>query len=421
MKNYLSLSLVLFLSATSCMNQKEKPVKGDNYFPYFITEEKPDMELSAATKRMFDDYEGYRPEENELYTNFKYTKINGFDYNGGDGTISRRDPSRVIKYKDNYYIYYTHRQTPVGGMGIKYANDTIPSADWDLAEVWYATSKDGFNWEEKGVAIPRPPKPQIGWRAVCTPDIFYWKGKYYLYYQAFNTTTGTRGDDCPISVSVADTPDGPWIPTNKIVVDNGPEGTWDQYSIHDPYPIVFNDKIYMYYKSDYNGKEKILRGIGLAIADNPLGPFKKHPLNPVLNSGHEVTVFKFREGIAAIAIRDGHERNTVQYSDDGVNFHIKSVVNMPPVGAGPYMPEAFTNEKFANGITWGVCHNKHNSTPGKRGSQYSIIMRFDCDLSLEENDKAFKETELFDTPEEQYRQGLTKKQKERILKKYSLK
>ncbi len=385
-------------------------------FPFFPSDEKPtDIPLSAATERMYDNYGGIRPEDNELFSNFKYTKMEGLDYHGGDGTISRRDPSRVIKANGKYYTYYTHRQTCVGPLGIKRSNDTIPSHDWDLAEVWYATSEDGFTWEEQGVAVPRPPKPNVGWRAVCTPDIFEWEGKYYLYYQAFNEAPGTRGDDCCISVSVSDSPDGPFVATNKKILDVGERDTWDQYAVQDPFPIHFNGQIYFFYKSDYNHSDKLIRAIGLARANHPLGPFTREPKNPVLNSGHEITIFPYREGLAAIAIRDGHERNTIQYSEDGVDFYIKSVVAMPPVGAGPYMPDSFTDPEFSNGITWGVCHNKHVKKNGFDGGAYSIIMRFDCDLSLECNDLIFKETELFETPEEQFRQALTPKQrKERI-------
>ena len=35
------------------------------------------------------------------------------------------------------------------------------------------------------------------------PDVLFWKGKYYLYYQAFLEMTTTGGDNCPVSVSVA--------------------------------------------------------------------------------------------------------------------------------------------------------------------------------------------------------------------------
>ena len=111
-------------------------------------------------------------------------------------------------------------------MGAAKCNDTIPSADWDLCEIWYATSEDGFNWTEQGVAVPRPPKPYVGCRSVSTPDILQWKGKYYLYYQGFTEPSGMRGDDCPVTVSYSDSPNGPWTATNKIVIEDGAAGEW---------------------------------------------------------------------------------------------------------------------------------------------------------------------------------------------------
>ena len=149
-------------------------------FPFILPREKPKRELSAAMERNYENYLAPRPEHNELYSLFKYTPIEGFDYHNGDGTISRRDPSKVIFANGKYYVWYTHRQTSTSPKGAENCNDTIPSSDWDLAEIWYATSEDGFTWEEQGVAVPRPPKPNVGWRSVTTTDILVWKGKYYL-------------------------------------------------------------------------------------------------------------------------------------------------------------------------------------------------------------------------------------------------
>ncbi|MDU0355539.1 hypothetical protein RS130_18035 [Paraglaciecola aquimarina] len=52
-------------------------------------------------------------------------------------------------------------------------------------------------------------------------------------------------------VSYADSPDGPWTPANKVIIPNGAEGEWDQNTVHDPYPLVHNGKIYLYYKADF--------------------------------------------------------------------------------------------------------------------------------------------------------------------------
>ncbi len=381
-------------------------------FPFVLPQVKPAGPLSAATERNYSAYMAPRPEHNELYSKFKFTRLKGFDYNGGDGTISRRDPSKIIFEDGQYYVWYTKRHTSMPPQGAERCTDTIASSDWDLADIWYATSDDGFTWKERGVAVPRPPKPNVGWRSVSTTDILKWKGKYYLYYQGFMEASGKRGDDCPVAVSHADSPDGPWTPHNKIVIPNGAEGAWDQYSIHDPYPLVYKDKIYLYYKSDFDGDPRLVRMQGLAMADHPLGPFKKHPLNPVINSGHETTLFPFKEGIAALVIRDGNEHFTVQYAEDGVNFHIASITSLMPNAAGPFIPDAFTNTKNGRGITWGLSHFTNATTWSQN---HSILARFDCDLSLDLHDPIMKQASDHYRPEIYFQQGLTPKQRKRIM------
>lgn len=389
-------------------------------FPYDMPAEKPDRPLSEAVARNYDNYLHPRQEKNELYSLFKYTKLKGFDYHGEDGTVSRRDPSKIIKENGKYYIWYTKRHTktvPVGLSNARLATDEIPSADWDLADIWYATSKDGFTWREQGVAVPRPPKPNVGWRSVATPDILKWKGKYYLYYQGFNAPSGLTDNDCPVAVSVSDSPDGPWTATNQVIIPNGKKGEWDQNSIHDPYPLVHNGKIYLYYKADFDRvrgsktRSKAVRMQGLAIADNPLGPFKKHPLNPVLNSGHETALFPFKKGVAALVIRDGNERSTIQYAQDWVNFKIASVVELMPNAAGMYVPDAFTNTKYGQGVTWGL---SHFTAVNGWDTNHSQLTRFDTDLSLELHDPEMKKHNYLYTPEHHYKYGLSAKQKARV-------
>ena len=403
--HFIALSLVCLFC--SCTQQQQQ----EGGFPFTLPKEKPARKLSRAMERNYTDYSAPRPEHNELYTQFKYTELKGFDYHDHDGTISRRDPSKVIFANGKYYVWYTHRETPTPPRGAQNSNDTIPSSDWDLAEIWYATSKDGFTWEEQGVAIRRPPKPQVGWRSVSTTDILIWEGKYYLYYQGFLEASGKRGDDCPVAVSYADSPDGPWTPHNEIVIPNGAEGEWDQYSIHDPYPLVYKSKIYLYYKSDFDGDPRLIRMQGLAIAENPLGPFKKHPLNPVINSGHETTLFPFKDGIAACVTRDGNEHFTVQYAEDGVNFEIASIVSLMPVAAGPFVPDAFTNTQDGRGITWGLSHFTNVTTWEQN---HSILARFDCDLSRDIDDSEMKKHSYYYKPDFYFKHRLTQKQRERI-------
>ncbi|NKB65434.1 MAG: family 43 glycosylhydrolase [Candidatus Latescibacteria bacterium] len=373
-------------------------------FPYNLPRERPNTPLSSAMERLYTGYSAPTYWWNELYSQFRYTPVEGLEYSNGDGTLTRRDPSKVIKANGKYYVYYTRRHTSSPPRGAAGGTDTIPSTDWDLAEIWYATSTDGFVWEEQDVAVPRPPKPHAGWRSVSTPDVLFWKGRYYLYYQSFQEMSGKRGDDCPVSVSWADSPDGPWTPTHKLVIPNGPEGAWDQYSIHDPYPLIYKGRIYLYYKSDMNGRPELIRAQGLAIADDPLGPFEKCPLNPVLNSGHETGLFPFKGGIAALAIRHGNEHNTIQFAPDGVNFEVAASGSLMPIAPGPYVPDAFTDTADGRGITWGLCHF---TGVGPKDGRHSILARFDCDLT-QEHPSAMRETEHWWPPEFYFRSGLNK-------------
>ncbi|WP_366182440.1 hypothetical protein [Flavobacterium ovatum] len=89
-------------------------------------------------------------------------------------------------------------------------------------------------------------------------------------------------------MSYADSPDGLWKPSNKVVIPFGEANEWDHRVIHDPSPLIHNEKIYLYYKSGLDKRDannKYWDCWGLAIADSRQGPFVKHPLNPVKNSG----------------------------------------------------------------------------------------------------------------------------------------
>lgn len=371
--------------------EKSQTNKDNRALPAIIPLEKPkDRPLSAATNRLYDKWGPHEDRANELYSNFKYTPLPNL---GNSKNASRRDPSKIIKVNGTYYVYYTCRKTESEPVGVENATDDIPAYDWDLADIWYATSKDGFTWEEQGIAVSRNPKGQYGDRSATTTDILIIDDKYYLYYQSF-TGKIDHADAVDVTVAWADSPDGPWTKLLKPIINTGEPGDWDDAAIHDPCPIVFNGKIYLYYKGQnfkMRDPNAIIRAQGLAVAENPLGPFVKSVLNPVINSGHETNFFPFRDGIATTVSIDGPEKNTVQYSSDGVNFEVVSNIQMVPVSPGPFIPDAFSANGNGRGFTWGLCHI---NADGGGGLKHCFLARFDCDLSLDADMPVFKRNNL---------------------------
>ena len=383
--------LALSVARAGESTSKGKPADGHPHFAGFPID-KPDRPMSAAARRLYDQWSPLGDFDNEFHTLFRYSRIAGI---GKDADVSRRDPSKVIRVNGTYYVYYTRRKTKHAPVGLRnYRDDTpddVPAWDWDLADIYYATSKDGFNWEEQGIAVGRNPKGQYADRSLSTPDILCVNGKYYLYYQAFTGRfSQTTGDRCDVSMAWSDSPDGPWHKTNRPIVELGKPGTWDSRAIHDPYPIVYRGRIWLYYKSDVwledeNGAtvdrfdhmppwlgRASHRMHGVAIAERPEGPFAKSPMNPVSNSGHETTLFPYKEGVVSIIIKDGPEKNTVQYAPDGINFEVMANVVQPPVAGAPYCPDVFAGNGDGRGITWGLSHIV--------GSGNGFLIRFDCDL-----------------------------------------
>jgi hypothetical protein len=169
---------------------------------------------------------------------------------------------------------------------------------------------------------------------------------------------------------------------------------------------------FFHYKSAFNRPHALWVAQGLAIAEHPLGPFTKHPLNPVLNSSHEIALFPFKKGVACLSIRDGQEHFTVQYAEDWVNFEIASITELMPIVAGPFAPDAFDDSGDGRGITWGISHFKNAARDWSR--QHSVLTRFDCDLSLDVHDPEMKRSHIDYPPEHHYKFGLSKKQCERI-------
>lgn len=302
-------------------------------------------------------------EGSEFHTEFTYGPAKGLGYEEG---MTRRDPSDIIKVGPRYYVWYT--KTPHGSSGYN-------------ATIWYATSADGRAWKEKGEAIARGGKGAWDEHSVFTPNILVAAGKYYLFYTAVpepftNDGGGPRGTKTAVGIAVAASPAGPWerCAHNPVLRPSQDRHDFDSHRVDDACLIVRDGKYWLYYKGRQLGLSPSQTKMGVAIALKPEGPYVKSELNPVIKSGHEVLVWPYREGVAALIGPTGPDKNTIQYSPDGLHFSVKAHIEDPPKAPGGYRPDAFTNTGYASGFTWGVSMGSYRKWP--------YLVRFECDLSL---------------------------------------
>ncbi len=365
-------------------------------------------EFYMGTNGQGDDCSAYNspvvPNDVNWNLNFKTTNVFGDLANSAN--YSRRDPSKIIEVNGTYYVYYTRGDatsshwfnTNWGG----YVPGVTPESDkvftWDYCDVYFATSTDGYTWVEQGPAVLRGMAGAYDDRSVFTPEVLAHQGKYYLVYQVVQSPYIERVKN-NIGMAVADAPNGPFEkldepilrPTNNgkwnvgstSRLDADKKGDFDSHKVHDPCLVVYNNKFYLYYKGErmgediYCGQREIKWGV--AIADNPLGPYIKSEYNPITNTGHEVSVWPYQSGIAIIQHLDGPEKGTIQYAEDGVNFEIKGLATGVAEALGIAVSGSNGNHP-GTGVYWGLAH-KYVWDNGITGGK-NYMERFDLDINF---------------------------------------
>lgn len=340
--------------------------------------------LSAASKRALE----WEYIENDWYREFKPMKPLKGDLAYEEGVV-RRDPSAIIKENGKYYVWYSKSTGKTDGFE-NYENGKV--FPWDRCDIWYATSEDGWTWKEEGVAVARGEKGAYDDRSVFTVEIMKHEGMYYLCYQVVKHPYVKRVKNT-VGLAWSTSPNGPWTKSKEPILKPADNGVWlgddvndrrsvvkkgdfDSHKVHDPCILPFKGKFYLYYKGEQMGEEVLFGGRqirhGVAIADNPKGPYVKSKYNPISNSGHEICVWPVNGGIASLITTDGPERNTFQFAEDGINFEVRGAVK------GQNMPHAIglnrtieVSEENPTAIyNWGLSH-VYNSW------NYQSIMRFE--------------------------------------------
>ncbi|MBX2816363.1 MAG: family 43 glycosylhydrolase [Saprospiraceae bacterium] len=326
--------------------------------------------LSAASKRAL----AWPERGNEWFAEFSVSDLKGdLAYEEG---VTRRDPSAIIQEEGLYYVWYTKGVGPTNGFDSDLPDKKV--FPWDRCDIWYATSSDGITWDEQGPAVERGTSGAYDDRSVFTTEILVHDGKYYLTYQTVGGEYVRRVKN-QVGLAWADSPRGPWTKSQEPILSPADNGVWkgeeddrfavekkgdfDSHKVHDPCLLHYQGKFYLYYKGEQMGEEVTFGGRqirhGVAIADNPLGPYVKSLYNPISNSGHEICVWHYDGGIASLITTDGPEKNTIQWAEDGINFEIMSVIKGAPHAIG--LNRALDHEESPlAALEWGLTHQYMN-------------------------------------------------------------
>lgn len=275
---------------------------------------------------------------------FIYKSATGIGHEVG---VCRRDPSDIIKSGDTFFIWYTK---------VLAGSPLYPSGYFGT--IWYATSQDDVHWTERGEALGKGPNDIFDAHAVFTPGILAAQGKYYLYYTAVpdGFVNNNTSDYTAIGMAESDSPHGPWtrFSANPIVKPSKDHIRFDSYRVDDSCLLVRDGRIWLYYKGRrYNGTPGQTK-MGLAIAEEPHGPYVKvtdvFADHSILAESHEVLVWPQGSGVAALASIS----KTIQFAADGYHFKPLTSVRHRPHAPGGYRPDAFMDVKNPRPMQWGI-------------------------------------------------------------------
>lgn len=280
--------------------------------------------------------------------------------------VMRRDPSDIINVDGRYYVWYS--KGPIS-----------PGYD---ATIWYATSENGVDWTERGMALPKGKPGTWEGASVFTPNIMVAEGRYWLFYTGTSQSFYEKpfNPDSQIGIAVSDTPGGPWtrIDSEPALRRSDNPDEFDSHLVDDACLIVRDGKYWFYYKGRQLGKQPNETQMGLAIADQPQGPYIKYEGNPVIPGNHEVVIWPQGSGVTAMigGVGPPNLTRSILHAGDGLNFSkTHDVINIPHA-AGTFRPEAFSDNDQGERIDWGVEIGRKN---GKENLPF--IRRFDVEWS----------------------------------------
>jgi hypothetical protein len=286
--------------------------------------------------------------------------------------VVRRDPSDVIKINEQFYVFYTKVvKYPDGENG-----DKVPlwPQGWP-GTVWYATSADGMNWNERGEALGKGAAGAWDSFGVYTPNIIRGTDdEYYLYYTGVqdgfenNNTTDitnigvaklTLDSSELVSDAVRLNRGAPILSPTFCELDSGCTPKFDSFRIDDS-SLLLRDydgdgtlEYGLYYKGRAQQGGAGQTKMGLAISKSAAGPFvRQNDGDPVQPEGHEVLVWAQGSGVMSLA--SGMAGKGLWYAEDGIHFtELTEEFTGSLLAPGAFRPE-LTDPDYTDGIQWGI-------------------------------------------------------------------
>ncbi len=235
--------------------------------------------------------------------------------------------SPIIDTDGRYHVFFS-RWDAAKGMGGWLRGSEIAHAVADSAAGPY-----------RDIETILAPRGEDFWDATTchNPNIHLVNGKYYLFYMG---TSNGKTNTKRIGVAVSETLNGPWKRSAKPLIMPGPDGSWDDHCTSNPSYLEYPDgSSWLYYKS-WNTEEyehpvdPAIRGnrkYGLAVAEQPEGPYTKYSDNPIIDYSkmgnnrqiEDGNVFR-EKGKFYMVARDmgrfNHEVGIILESEDGIHW-----------------------------------------------------------------------------------------------------
>ena len=266
--------------------------------------------------------------------------------------FDRHDPSNIIRYGGLYWVFYTYNVN-----------------NHEYVSIHAASSVDGFSWTDLGEALGGGPSGAWDESGSIAPYVVPYENRFYLFYTGFNNgDLNTRQLGC----AVANSPTGPWQRAKSPVLQQSHDTeAWDSGMLGDSNVLYREGKWWLYFKSRREKETARHTHVGVAVAHEILGPYRKHVANPLF-AGHAFSAWVHGQCVAALC---GVVSPDILWSEDGIHFH--KAGRMANTSTGFFCPGNFTDGTHAQGVRWGL---ERYSEHGARG-----LHRFDLSMQALKN------------------------------------